>query len=54
MYPDSINDIKEIADNFKGFNYPGADFVVEHLVTLPTHCFVSEKDKNIIAEALSS
>jgi dTDP-4-amino-4,6-dideoxygalactose transaminase len=49
MYPDSVNHIKEIKDDFHGSVYPGAYFVAHRLMTLPTHCFVNERDKSIIA-----
>ena len=43
-YPTSIRDIEELKDLFAGEQYPGADRVATHLVTLPIHLFVSEDD----------
>jgi perosamine synthetase len=52
MYPDSVNHIEEIKDDFSGSVYPGADYVVRRLITLPTHCFLNERDKSSIASIL--
>lgn len=52
MYPDSVNNIKEIKEEFNESVYPGADFVVHRLVTLPTHCFVNERDKSNITNII--
>lgn len=54
MYPDSINNINEIKEKFKGLCYPGAKFVVNSLITLPTHCFVNERDKLHLSVMLKS
>ena len=54
MYPDSINNIKDIKEKYNGLAYPGAEFVANHLITFPTHCFLKEKDKLHLAELLES
>jgi DegT/DnrJ/EryC1/StrS aminotransferase family len=53
MYPRSVNNIKEIADDFSGSVFPGAEFVIDRLITLPTHCLVNERDKSSIAKIVN-
>ena len=43
-YPTTIQDIPELAGRIKIKNCPGAQEVVDRLVTMPTHRFVKEKD----------
>jgi dTDP-4-amino-4,6-dideoxygalactose transaminase len=49
-YPTPINEIPEIRSAFDGQRFPTARTVSERLLTLPTHQWVSEKDKRAIAE----
>lgn len=46
MYPTTLNEIDEVRDGAK--QYPGAQSIVDRLVTLPTHEHVSAKDKQVI------
>ena len=48
-YPTPINEIPEISHMFDGRRFPSARRVSEHLLTLPTHQWISEKDKRAIA-----
>ena len=50
MYPTAVNEIKEIKDTFSGEAYPSARRVAERILTLPTHEFLSEKDKRKIVQ----
>lgn len=44
-YPATVQEIPELAGQLAGRRYPGAQEVVDRLVTLPTHQFVSEQDR---------
>lgn len=46
MYPTTLNEIDEVRDG--GKQYPGAQSIVDRLVTLPTHAYVSPQDKQVI------
>lgn len=46
MYPTTLNEIDEVRDGAK--QYPGAQSIVDRLVTLPTHEYVSPNDKQVI------
>lgn len=46
MYPSTLNEIDEVRDIEK--QYPGAQSIVDRLVTLPTHEYVSPHDKEVI------
>ena len=48
-YPTPINEIPEIRSTFDGQRFPTARTVSERLLTLPTHPWVSEKDRRAIA-----
>lgn len=48
MYPSAVNRIEEIKDLFPGGKFPFAETAAETLVTLPTHQFLSAKDKKVI------
>lgn len=48
MYPTGINDIDEIKEQFIGESYPGAENLAERLLTLPTHSYLKESDKEEI------
>jgi dTDP-4-amino-4,6-dideoxygalactose transaminase len=50
MYPDSINNIQEIKENYSGLHYEKAKRIAETLVVLPTHVLLNEKDKKTIKE----
>jgi len=54
MYPDSINNIEEIKEIFYKSTYPEAEFVADHLITIPTHCLLKEQDKLHFAKMLMS
>jgi dTDP-4-amino-4,6-dideoxygalactose transaminase len=54
MYPASINNIDEIKEIFDGSAYPGAEHVVNRLITLPTHCLLNVQDKLQLADMLKS
>jgi dTDP-4-amino-4,6-dideoxygalactose transaminase len=49
-YPTPINEIGEIRSAFDGGRFPSARSVAERLVTIPTHHWLSERDKRAIAE----
>jgi perosamine synthetase len=48
MYPTAINEIEEIKATFNGKSFPSAERIAETLLTIPTHQFLSEKDKEKI------
>jgi len=52
MYPSPINEIDEIKHQFTGMTYPMAKSVVEKLVTLPTHEFLTDRDIERIVRVL--
>jgi len=52
MYPSAINEIDEIKHQFTGMTYPMAKSVVEKLVTLPTHEFLTDRDIERIVRVL--
>ena len=52
-YPDSVNGIKDLKNEFKDQNYPGAKELARNLITLPTHSFVSQKDIKKISLLIS-
>jgi perosamine synthetase len=54
MYPTAINEIEEIKEMFDGETYPGAREVAEKLVTLPTHHWVGERDREAICALFRS
>jgi len=43
-YPTPINEIPEISYLFDGKRFPSAQRVSEHILTIPTHQWISEKD----------
>jgi dTDP-4-amino-4,6-dideoxygalactose transaminase len=49
-YPTPINEIPEIASVFNGQRFPCARGLSERLLTLPTHHWLSERDKRAIAD----
>ena len=52
-YPATVQEIPELAGRLAGQRYPGAQEVVDRLVTLPTHQFVSEQDRLKIDRVLA-
>jgi dTDP-4-amino-4,6-dideoxygalactose transaminase len=53
-YPTPVNEIPEIAAAFNGARFPSARRVAERLFTIPTHAWLSEKDKRAIAECVGA
>ena len=51
-YPTPINEIPEIRHMFHGQRYPSARRVSEHILTIPTHQWISEKDQRAIAQCV--
>ena len=51
-YPTPINEIPEISHMFDGRRFPSARRVSEHILTIPTHQWISEKDKRAIVECV--
>jgi len=52
-YPAPIHRTPQLRDRFAAERFPSADRVAEHLLTIPTHHFVRERDKRAIVECLS-
>jgi dTDP-4-amino-4,6-dideoxygalactose transaminase len=53
-YPATIQEIPELASRLAGRKCPGAQEVVDRLVTLPTHQFVTEADRLKIGRILGN
>jgi dTDP-4-amino-4,6-dideoxygalactose transaminase len=53
-YPTPVNEIPEISAAFNGKRFPSARRVSEHLLTIPTHQWLSENDKRAIAECVGT
>jgi perosamine synthetase len=53
-YPTPVNEIPEISAAFSGTRFPSARRVSEHLLTIPTHQWLSENDKRAIAECVGT
>jgi dTDP-4-amino-4,6-dideoxygalactose transaminase len=53
-YPTPINEIPEIRAAFNGKHFPSARRVADHLLTLPTHHWLSEHDKRAIADCVGA
>ena len=51
-YPDSINGINELKNQFEGQNFPAAKEYANNLITLPVHQFISHNDKTKIADLI--
>lgn len=49
-YPTAVSDIPQIRDAFRGQRFPAAEHVAARLVTIPTHQWVSEQDRQAIAD----
>jgi dTDP-4-amino-4,6-dideoxygalactose transaminase len=50
IYPSAINKIEQIESQFNGRTFVGSSKIAEKLITMPTHNFLSEKDKKGIYE----
>ena len=48
MYPSPVNEIPEIRDAFQEGNYPVSKYVADRLLTIPTHPFLSDRDREAI------
>jgi dTDP-4-amino-4,6-dideoxygalactose transaminase len=53
-YPTAINEIPEIRLASHGQRFPSAQGVAARLLTIPTHHWLSEKDKRAIAECIGT
>jgi dTDP-4-amino-4,6-dideoxygalactose transaminase len=53
-YPTAINEIPEVRVAFEGQHFPSAQAVAERLLTIPTHHWLSEKDKRAIADCVGA
>jgi perosamine synthetase len=53
-YPTPINEIPELSRLFGGQRFPAARRVADHILTLPTHHWLSERDKGAIAECVET
>ena len=51
-YPTPINEIPEISYLFDGKRFPSARRVSEHILTIPTHQWISEKDTRALVECV--
>ncbi|HSL20174.1 MAG TPA: DegT/DnrJ/EryC1/StrS family aminotransferase [Vicinamibacterales bacterium] len=49
-YPTPVSDIPQIRSAFRGQQFPSARRVAENLLTLPTHHWLSDRDKQAIAD----
>ena len=49
-YPAPVSEIPQIRDAFRGQRFPAAEHVAERLVTIPTHRWVRERDRQAIAD----
>jgi dTDP-4-amino-4,6-dideoxygalactose transaminase len=52
-YPTPINEIPEICVAFNGQRFPSARRVADHLLTIPLHQWLSETDKQAIADCVA-
>jgi perosamine synthetase len=52
MYPDSVNRIDDLRDEFGEARFPGAERIAQRLMTLPTHVIVRERDRDRICHAI--
>ena len=49
-YPAPVSEIPQIRDAFAGQRFPAAEHVAARLVTIPTHQWVSERDRQAIVD----
>jgi len=54
MYPTPVNEISQIRSCFNGMEFRSAKLVSETILTLPTHRYLSERDKESICRLLNS
>ncbi|MEW6417369.1 MAG: hypothetical protein AB1480_04525 [Nitrospirota bacterium] len=54
MYPTPINEFEEIRDQFNGKTFSSAKEITECLLTIPTHQFLSKRDKEKICGVIIS
>jgi perosamine synthetase len=53
-YPTAVSEIPEVRAAIDGQRFPAAERVAEHLLTVPTHHWLSEEDKRAIAECIGT
>jgi dTDP-4-amino-4,6-dideoxygalactose transaminase len=53
-YPTAIHDIPQISGEFAGQLFPNAQYLAEHLLTLPVHEYVRDSDRTKILDILNS
>lgn len=53
-YPTAINNIPQISGEFAGQLFPNAQYLAEHLLTLPVHEYVRDSDRTKILDILNS
>lgn len=53
-YPTPINEIPELSVWFDGKRFPAARSVAERILTIPTHHWLSDKDKRAIADCVET
>lgn len=53
-YPDTVDTIEELADNFVGGSSGKAKKIVSHLITLPVHPYITDNDISEIRSILPS
>ena len=53
-YPTAINEIPELRGAFDDEQFPSARLIADTLVTLPTHQWVSERDRIAIADCVAT
>jgi dTDP-4-amino-4,6-dideoxygalactose transaminase len=51
-YPTPVSDIPELAERFAGQRFPSARVVSLHILTIPTHQWLSARDREAIATCL--
>ena len=50
MYPAPVNEIPQIQDHLNGADFPEAKGISERLLTLPTHPFLKDDDRQFICK----
>ena len=53
MYPTPVNEIEEIRDQMNSRTFASAKAISERLLNIPTHQFLSQRDKDMICGLLS-
>jgi dTDP-4-amino-4,6-dideoxygalactose transaminase len=53
-YPTPVNQIRQIHKRFDGKAFPSAKRVADHVLTIPTHHWLSERDKQAIVQCLAA